>query len=212
MASGSFCPECEKELTTDPHPTCPRCASTLGPNLAPAPDCGKCRGVPYAFERVIRLGPYDGLRREAVLRMKSGQNEGLAEAVGELWAAEAIGPLKAIGAGAVVPVPLHWRRRWSRGYNQAAALARRLASGLQISLYERWLRRVRSTPFQTGGREARRGNVRGAFRAANDPRLRGQTILLVDDVLTTGSTASVAARALRDAGATRVVVAVLAHD
>jgi ComF family protein len=212
MAAGRFCSECETELTTDPHPTCQRCASTLGPNLPPAPDCPKCRGQSFAFERVIRLGPYEGLRRDAILRMKSRHNEGLAEAIGELWAARSLGPLKAVGAGAVVPVPLHWRRRWTRGYNQAAALARGLASGLQIPLCERWLRRVRVTPFQAGGRDARRDNVRGAFRAASDSRLRGQTVLLVDDVLTTGSTASVAARALRSAGAARVVVAVLAHD
>jgi ComF family protein len=144
--------------------------------------------------------------------MKHGQNEGLADAVGELWAAEAIDPLKILGAGLVVPVPLHWRRRWTRGYNQAATLAAALASGLQIPLADRWLRRVRSTPIQVGGRDARRSNVRGAFRAKTEPRWKGQPVLLVDDVLTTGSTASIAARALRDAGAGKVIVAVLAHD
>jgi ComF family protein len=210
--TGDFCPDCRAALVIDPHPTCQRCASTLGPNLAPAPDCAKCRGIPFAFERVIRLGLYDGLRRDAVLRMKHGYHEGLADAVGELWAADALGPLKAVGAGAVVPIPLHWRRRWTRGYNQAAALARALASGLQIPLADRVLRRVRATPFQSGGRDARRDNVRGAFRAKADARLRGQTVLLVDDVLTTGGTSSAAARVLRTAGAARVVVAVMAHD
>jgi len=102
---------------------------------------------------------------------------------------------------------------WRRGYNQATALARALASGLRIPCRERWLRRVRATPFQTDvAPSARRANVRGAFRAAADPNLKGQTVLLVDDVLTTGGTASEAARTLRAAGAARVVVAVLAHD
>jgi ComF family protein len=212
MGKSDFCLECHNQLVIDPHRTCQRCASTLGANLPDGPDCSRCRGQSFAFERVIRLGPYEDLRREAVLRMKHGYNEGLAEAVGELWAQEALGPLIAIGAGAVVPVPLHWRRRWGRGYNQAAALARGLASGLRLSCEESWLRRARATGFQAGGREARRINVRDAFRAKADPRLRGQTVLLVDDVLTTGSTASTAARALRTAGAARVVVAVLAHD
>src|SRR5439155_26567449 len=104
-------------------------------------------------------------------------------------------------------------RRWQRGYNQAAVLARALASGLQIPCDERRLRRVRATPLQTAvAPSARRDNVRGAFRAAADPRLRGQTVLLVDDVLTTGSTASEAARALKQAGVARVVVAVLGHN
>src|SRR5439155_26039653 len=146
-------------------------------------------------------------------RLKHGQHEGLAEAVGELWAAHAAERLRTIGAGAVVPVPLHWRRRWRRGYNQAAVLAPALASGLQIPCRERWLRRVRATPLQTSiAPSARRENVRGAFRATADPRLRGQTVLLVDDVLTTGSTASEAARALKAVGVARVVVAALAHD
>jgi ComF family protein len=213
IGSGDFCPDCRTALTTDPHPTCVRCSGTLGPNLPPAPDCTRCRGHSFAFERVIRLGPYDGLRREAVLRMKHSQHEGLAEAVGDLWSQTAIERLSAVGASVVVPVPLHWRRRWRRGYNQAAALARALASSLQIPCCERWLRRVRATPFQTDvAPSVRRTNVRGAFRAVADPNLTGQTILLVDDVLTTGGTASEAARALRDAGASKVVVAVLAHD
>jgi ComF family protein len=213
IGAGDFCPDCRTALTTDPHATCARCASTLGPNLPPAPDCARCRGHAFAFERVIRLGPYEGVRRDAILRMKHAHHDGLAEAVGELWATSASGPLKAVGAGLVVPVPLHWRRRWRRGYNQAAALARALASGLQNPSTERWLRRVRATPFQTDvAPSARRANVRGAFRAAVDPNLKGQTVLLVDDVLTTGGTAHEAARVLRAAGAARVVVAVLAHD
>lgn len=213
IGAGDFCPDCRTALTTDPHPTCVRCAGTLGPNLPPAPDCTRCRGESFAFERVIRLGPYEGLRRDAILRIKNAHHEGLAEAVGELWAATANGRLKALEPSVIVPVPLHWRRRWRRGYNQAAALARALASGLQIPCRERWLRRVRATPFQTAvAPSARRANVRGAFRAAADPNLKGQTVLLVDDVLTTGGTANEAARALRAAGAARVVVAVLAHD
>jgi ComF family protein len=209
---GDFCAACRAALTDDPHATCPRCASTLGPGVAPGDDCVRCRGESCQFERVVRLGPYEGLRREIVLRLKHGHHEGLAEAVGELWAAAAADRLRAIGAGVVVPVPLHWRRRWRRGYNQAAVLARSLASGLHIPCREHWLRRVRATLFQTTlAPSARRDNVRGAFRAGADPWVRGVTVLLVDDVLTTGHTASEAARALRAAGAARVVVAVLAH-
>jgi ComF family protein len=209
---GDFCPACRAALLDDPHPTCPRCASTLGPHLPPGDDCARCRGESFPFERVIRLGPYEGVRRDVVLRMKHGQHEGLAEAVGELWSSHAAERLRAVGAGAVVPIPLHWRRRWARRYNQAGVLGQALASGLQIPYHERWLRRTRATPYQTTmAPSARRDNVRGAFAAAADPRLRGLTVLLVDDVLTTGSTAGEAARALRKAGAARVVVAVLAH-
>jgi ComF family protein len=131
--------------------------------------------------------------------------------VGELWAGCAEGRLHALGADLVVPVPLHWRRRWQRGYNQSEALARPLAARLGLSCRPWCLRRIRHTPQQPSQRAAGRlENVRGAFRARGGV-LAGRTILLVDDVLTTGSTASEAARALRQAGARRVVVAVLAR-
>ena len=121
--------------------------------------------------------------------------------------------LRAIGADTVIPVPLHWLRYWKRGYNQSEVLARGLAARLQLPCRTGWLRRIRNTPKQTAQTPAaRRENVRGAFRTGRSADLSGRTILLVDDVLTTGSTCSEAARALRDAGAKNVMVAVLAHS
>jgi predicted amidophosphoribosyltransferase len=108
-------------------------------------------------------------------------------------------------------VPLHWWRRWRRGYNQSEALARRVARTLSSTCRPQALRRVRNTGPQTAQTLAgRRANVRGAFRARRGVEVGGKTILLVDDVLTTGSTCHEAARALCAAGAGRVVVAVLA--
>jgi predicted amidophosphoribosyltransferase len=107
--------------------------------------------------------------------------------------------------------PLLWRRRWWRGYNQSESLARPLAARLGIPCRPSWLRRVRHTPEQKGQNVgAKLENVRGAFRARGSG-LVGRCVLLVDDVLTTGATAGEAARALRQAGARRVVVAVLAR-
>ena len=112
-----------------------------------------------------------------------------------------------------MPVPLHWWRRWTRGYNQSESLGRALAARLGLPCQGRWLRRVRNTPRQVDqSAAARRENVRNAFVAQGRPDLRGKTVLLVDDVLTTGSTANEAASALRKAGAGRIVVAVLAHS
>jgi predicted amidophosphoribosyltransferase len=105
-----------------------------------------------------------------------------------------------------------WWRHWQRGYNQSEALARALARRLGVPCRPRWLRRVRHTPHQTQQPpSARAGNVRDAFRARRGAPVTGATVLLVDDVLTTGSTASEAARALRAAGAARVVAGVLAR-
>ena len=109
----------------------------------------------------------------------------------------------------MVPVPLHWWRQWSRGYNQAEALARGLADRLSLRLV-RPLHRITGTPpLARLGRTERAKLLRGAFRAERTPALRGRTVLLVDDILTTGATCGAAARELKRAGAKRVVVVVV---
>jgi ComF family protein len=204
------CAACRAALTHDPHGSCPRCASTIGPFALLDGGCSSCRDTPLAFERVLRLGPYDGLLREVVLRMKHASGESLAELLGALWFEHGSARLKEVGADVVVPVPLHWWRSWRRGYNQSAALAEGLARGLGIP-WQRRLARIRATESQTAQTPAGRWqNMRGAFRARGR-RLAG-TVLLVDDVLTTGSTCDEAAKVLRRAGAQRVVVAVLAKS
>jgi ComF family protein len=208
-----FCASCRAALTTDSLPACPRCASTVGPFTVLEGGCSNCRGVPFHFENAIRLGPYDGLLREMILRTKQATGELLSELLGSLWAEHAEARLRTLQAHLVVPVPLHWWRRWTRGYNQSESLAQALAARLGLPCHGRWLRRVRNTPRQVDqSAAARRENVRNAFVAPVRPDLRGKTVLLVDDVLTTGSTASEAASALRKAGASRVIVAVLAHS
>jgi ComF family protein len=162
---------------------------------------------------VLRLGPYDGLLRETILRMKHSRGESLAEVLGDCWGVHAQDRLRAVGADVIVPVPLHWMRRWTRGYNQSEALAYALAARLGLPCRPSWLRRSQNTPSQVQQTPAvRRENLRGAFLARRRPELAGKAVLLVDDVLTTGSTASEAARALRSGGAARVVIAVLAHS
>jgi ComF family protein len=105
------------------------------------------------------------------------------------------------GADFVVPVPLHWRRRWARGFNQAADLA----AGLGLPVVHA-LRRSRNTPSQTDlPAAARHANVRQAFTVRPEPDVSGSWIVLVDDVRTTGATLEACARALLDAGARRVM-------
>jgi len=132
--------------------------------------------------------------------------------MGQVFREAACPALRCEGVAVVVPVPLHWRRRWARGYNQAAALAREMAEELGAEFAPNLLRRVRHTPQQVQPTaSARRENMKGAFRARSGARLAGRTVLLVDDVMTTGSTAGEAARMLRAVGAAKVIVAVLAR-
>jgi ComF family protein len=207
-----FCSSCSSALTSDPHRTCPRCSSSVGEFADVAEGCPRCQDERFHFDGSFRLGPYDGPLREVILRMKSGAGEVLSECVGRLWAQAAQKRLCDVGANVVVPIPLHWWRKWQRGHNQSEALSEAIASRLGVDHQPRWLKRVRRTPHQTNlSATDRRANLRGAFKTGWKATLKGKTVLLVDDVLTTGTTASEAARALKQAGAARVVVAVLAN-
>src|SRR4051794_32515290 len=189
----AVCAPCRSALTGDDSPTCPRCSSTVGPFTNLDKGCPSCRDTVFPFERVVRLGPYEGQLREAILRLKQATGEGLAEVLGRLWVADGRSKLEELKAAVVVPVPLHWWRRWRRGYNQAETLARAVADGLGLPCLPRCLRRVRNTPKQTlqPTPSVRKDNVRGAFIARSSAAaLTGQRVLLIDDVLTTGATAS----------------------
>ncbi len=211
VTSGHFCGPCRDALLTDPHRSCPRCAACVGPYALLEGGCADCRGRPLPFEAALRLGPYERLLRELAPRLKYHSGEGLAEVLGELWGEHAAAQFRAAGAEVIVPVPLHWLRRLGRGYNQSAAIAGGVARALGLPCRP-WLRRVRNTPKQVGRSfAARQENVRGAFRARRGAQVAGRSVLLVDDVMTTGATVGEAARALREAGAARVIVAALAR-
>lgn len=208
--SGGLCPTCLGQLTGDAATTCPRCAATVGPHTVVGEGCPLCAKDSFQFDRACRLGRYAGKRREAILALKHLRGEALAETLGLLLADALRDELAALSIDAVVPVPLHWLRSWQRGYNQAEAVARSVAGALKKPCRTRWLWRRRHTPAQTTQTPTdRRRQMRGTFRAALPRKSRGASILLIDDVLTTGSTCNDAARALREAGAGRVVVAVL---
>jgi ComF family protein len=209
----AFCRTCHDAVFLDSSAACPFCAATVGPFANVDRGCLSCRNQDFAFDRAVRLGPYAGALRDVILRLKHGHAEGLAELVAAEWANRAVGPLRALAVQCVVPVPLHWWRRWQRGYNQSEVLARAFAAVLKVPLHSRGLRRIKNTAKQSGlpSAAAKRDNVRGAFMARRSLHCAAQTVLLVDDVLTTGSTAHEAARTLRQAGAGRVVVAALAR-
>jgi ComF family protein len=206
------CNDCHRSVTTDALPACPWCAQTVGPHTDTSGGCTECRGVALGFDQAFRLGPYDAKLRDAVQRTKVLAGEGLADLLGRTFAEARGAQIRAARVELVVPVPLHWWRKWTRGYNQSEAVARELAGCLGVAFEPRALRRVKWTPQQLQPtREARRENVKGAFRVRRSARIVGKTVLLVDDVMTTGSTLGEAARTLRAAGAGRVVVAVLAR-
>jgi predicted amidophosphoribosyltransferase len=117
----SFCDPCRTALFTDPAESCPHCAATVGPYGVVDGRCMRCRAEGFAFAAALRLGPYDGLLRRVILRLKNQRGEGLAELLGTCWAQQAAVRFRALGVDAVLPVPLHFWRRMRRGYNQSHA-------------------------------------------------------------------------------------------
>jgi ComF family protein len=158
------------------------------------------------------LGIYGGAVRDLVLRMKQARNESLSLAAGRLLAERIAITLDADPADIVVPVPMHWVRRLIRGVNVAELLAESIAARLRIRFDTGVIRCCRKTDKQgTLTPAERRTNVRGAYRVPADSSLRGAHVLLIDDVMTTGATASEIARVLRRSGARSVSVAVVAR-
>jgi ComF family protein len=212
LSRDHFCEDCSEGLFVDPAAVCPACAATVGPHACHDGRCGVCRNEGFGFDAALRLGAYKGALAAAVLKMKHAGCEGLAELVAERWARRDAARVAAAGVGVVAPVPLHWRRRLVRGYNQSAAVAHTVARTLGLPCRPGLLRRGRHTASQRKmTAAARRDNVRDAFTLGIGARVRGTHVLLVDDVMTTGATASEAARALKRGGAARVTVAVLAR-
>ncbi len=211
-AADHFCTDCVSGLTTDHPYRCAFCAGTVGPHADATQPCLRCPKVKYAFGSAVRFGLYADAVRRAVLQMKQPDGELLAFRLGELWATHRRDELLATHPQVIVPVPLHWRRRWQRGYNQAEELARGLAATLRLPLAAHALRRQRATDLQANqSATARWDNVKDVFAVRSAAGVRGLRVLLVDDVLTTGATCHYAARALSQAGAAQVHAAVVAH-
>jgi ComF family protein len=207
-----FCPSCLPTVLDPPdRRRCGRCAMPLGPHARVDRGCSECRGEPLGFDRAIVLGGYDGPLREACLAIKAEPEVWKATWLADLLWSRQGAALRAEGPAAVAAVPLHWRRAWRRGYNQSDLIARRLARALGVP-HLHPLRRVRPTPKLAGlSRAARREALKQAFAAQPASPPAGACVLLVDDILTTGATAGAAARALKGAGAVRVVLATIAR-
>lgn len=189
-------------------PACRSCALPL-----PAPDggaahCLTCRVRPPAFDRVISPFLYEGPAKVLVTALKYSGRTALAGFLGKRMACVVREQLLERPLQMVLPVPLHPSRQRERTFNQAALLARALAKELRLPCRENGLIRRRFTQPQTGLRRGERArNLQNAFEAAWEAETFAESILLVDDVLTTGATAGACARLLKQRGVRFVAVA-----
>jgi ComF family protein len=197
--SPAFCEGCDANLgVLCEEPACPRCAVPMAAGAA----CAQCGGKGiYPFGTIVALSPFRDPVRSLVHQMKFHHRWPVAEILADR--AVSIPRIRRVleETDVLVPVPLHWARQISRGYNQADALARRLrVHGRNIALRHP-LARVRNTAAQTTIHSIvdRVANLRNAFELVDGKGLKGKRVTLVDDVMTTASTLKAAARALKGA-------------
>ena len=197
---GTFCPACWRLLEWLGNSGCQRCGLPLAGTEAEL--CGRCLAEPPKLDRIRAAVAYDDIPRSVALRLKYGRKVALARTMARYMA-----PLRGDWSNdtVVVPIPLHRWRLWGRGFNQSGLVARELGRRWKLPVDWRHLQRLKRTkPLKGLNHVQRRKAVAGAFRVAQPTDLRGKTVVLIDDVLTSGSTAEACARVLRRAGASRV--------
>jgi ComF family protein len=207
---GRFCLECWQQLQFITAPMCARCGTPFEHDRGAGAECGPCLAEPPRYATARAALVYGGPARSVLLALKHGDRQHLARVMAPHMARAGVDMLG--NDMLLVPVPLHRWRLWRRGFNQAALLAQALAKSSGAELAIDALLRVKPTPPSQGmGRAARARNVRGVFRVKDRNRVRGRSVVLIDDVLTTGATAEACARVLRRAGAREVHVLTFAR-
>jgi ComF family protein len=212
VAGEGLCPACWGKLSFIAPPYCARLGIPFVYDPGPGLLSMEAIAAPPAYQRARAAVRYDEVASTLVHALKYQDRTDLAPAMGR-WMARA-GAELFDGADALIPVPLHWKRDWSRRYNQSAALAKVIAREMKISVEADLLRRIRATHQQVGlSRAERARNVQGAFAVEQDQRanVTGKRFVLVDDVLTSGATVDACARALLRAKAASVDVLVFAR-
>ncbi len=209
----ALCARCWSKISFLDGPCCAGCGLPFEIDPGEGTLCAACYAKPRHFDSARALFSYDEGSKGLILAFKYSDRLDHAPAFAR-WLGRA-GQELFLGTDIVTPVPLHRWRLWKRRYNQSAILAQKLATMASVPCEPQLLERRRATPSQGSmpSAKARRRNVFGAFRVSQgfEDAVRGRSILLVDDVFTTGATLDACAKALKRAGASRVNVLTLAR-
>lgn len=209
LAAFSVCSRCIQQLSIIEKPICNRCGRPIR-GQASEP-CLECRGTEHFYQLSRSVGLYRDYLRTLILALKYHGRPELGNPLGQLLAARLEGEASLRRVDGIIPVPLHPERGMRRGYNQAELIAIPAAKRYRIPLLAEVVERERRTELQSKlTRDARHTNVAGAFRVSQPGLVRGKRLLVVDDIMTTGYTASECAKVLLAAGASWIGVITLA--
>jgi len=207
-----LCGECTVKADFAGDMMCPRCGAGVMREPEDVVKCPKCYNLSLNFRRAVSLGPYEKPLGEVVKALKFRGQRQYARPLAERLAAVLRRQDFTQHIDIIVPVPIHWRRRFRRGFNQSELITGHLGKLLNIPVDGRSLRRIRYTEPQTKlSAEERLKNLKGAFKVRRPEAVEGKQILLLDDVMTTGGTMTECARELRRAGAKVIYAAVVAR-
>ncbi len=213
--SGHLCVECLSHLFLERGPACSICGAESMMNESEQFTCTDCLRHRPAFERAFIVARYEGDFRDLIHTFKYHNGLWLCEDLVRFLYAAYLTSLQPLGIrpDLIIPIPIQFKKLRRRGYNQAAFLARGLARELHLPCLTHILRRVPTGVLSQTRlhREQRFKNALAAYRVKPSKALLGKTVLLIDDVMTTGATVDACARLLREAGAAKVYVLVLAR-
>lgn len=203
-----ICNDCLKEIVYIKTPICARCGAPIEDKW-----CQDCHQTEFAFDSAKAVGEYDGVLRQAIHLLKYSGHKVLTPILGELMVDYLHSERRFLNRiGCIVPMPIHISRLKQRGFNQSELLAKEIGNKLALPVNTSAVIRSKATKSQVGMQHImRQENVEDAFEVVRPDAVYGRVVLLVDDVLTTGSTADSAARAIREAGAAEVHVLTLAR-
>ncbi len=208
-----ICESCLEIIKTTEAKRCSKCGLKSGPGITSSGNgCHECKNTNLGFEKSFFVSDNTEPVRTLIHQFKYKKHMCLATPLGSLLVN--LLHKKTIGEiDAVVPVPLHWKKKQERGFNQSELMAKKISKRLSIPISTNNLFRSKNTLSQTQlSRTQRQKNVKGAFRVKNPEKFYQKTILLVDDVLTTGMTASECAKSLENAGTNKVFLIALARS
>lgn len=206
-----LCHQCRTSFISDDRAACIMCGMPVGPYVNTTGGCPNCVRRNFRFDEVIRLGIYEDSLRTACIRGKSRGAEALASALADLLWDEQQERLRDFSPDVIVPVPQFWLHWFTRPHHQALTMAETLADRMAVPCAERAICKTRHTIDQSSLPRAKRlTNLAHAFEVRRGSISKGQRVLIVDDILTTGTTSHEIARVIRRSGASSVAVAVIA--